>query len=146
MYLYARFLKAHSPCVVLLEYLFAELEGAAKIFLAHHRILGKNLGRSLEEDASLEEKVGAVGDAQRLLHIVVGDKNTDVLVLEFPHYILNILYGNRVDTREGLVEHDEFGVDGQTTCNLCASALTTREAVAKILAHLFETKLFDEAL
>ena len=63
-----------------LEVLLAQHECRAKILLAHDAVLSQFLRLALEEDASLEEQIGAVGDGQRLLHVVVGDKDADVAV------------------------------------------------------------------
>ena len=60
--------------------------------------------------------------------------------------MLDILHGDRVDAGERLVEHDELRVDGQTAGYLGAAALTTRQTVTLVLAHLLQTELGDEAL
>ena len=86
-------------------------------------VLGQFLGLAFKENAALEEQVGAVGDAERFLHVVVGDENADVAVFEFPDDVLDVFHGNRVYAGEGFVEHDKLRVDGQAAGNLCAPAL-----------------------
>ena len=60
--------------------------------------------------------------------------------------MLNVLYGDRVDAGEGLIEHHKLRVDGQTAGNLAAAALTTGQTVALVLAHLRQSELADERL
>ncbi len=60
--------------------------------------------------------------------------------------MLDVLHGNRVDTGKWLVEHDELRVDGQATGYLRTTALTTRQTVTLVLAHLLQAELCDKAL
>ena len=117
-----------------LEILLAQHECRTEIFLAYHLVLGEFFGLALKQNSTLKQQVGTVGDGQRLLHVVVGDEDTDVAVFQSPHHMLYLLDGNRVDTGKRLVEHDELRVDGQTTRNLGASTFATRKLVAKVLA------------
>ena len=77
---------------------------------------------------------------------MVGYQDTDVAIFQLPHDVLDILHGNRVNACKGLVEHDEFRLNGQTACNLRSTALTTRQLVTFVLAHLFQTELLDQRL
>ena len=76
------------------EILAPQDEAVAQVLLAHHLVLRQLLGRALEEDFPLEQEVGAVGDAERLLHVVVGDEDADVLVLQFPDDLLTPAKGS----------------------------------------------------
>ena len=134
------------PGVFSLKILLMQHEVLSEILFAHDRVGGQLLGIALKEDAALEEKVSAVGDVERLVDIVVGDEDTDVAVFQFPDNLLDVAHGNRVDAGERLVEHDELRADGQTAGNLRPSALTSRQLVALVLAHLLEAELGDEAL
>ena len=100
----------------------------------------------MEENLALEEQIGAIGDAERLFHVVVGDEHADVLLLELPHDILDVLHGDGVHTGERLVEHDEEGIDGQTAGYLRATAFAAGELVTQILTHLLQTEFVNEAL
>ena len=100
----------------------------------------------MEENLALEEEVSAVGDLQCLVHIVVGDEDADVFVLESPDDILNLLNGNRVNSGEGLVEHDEPRLNGQAARYLGAATLATGEPVTDILADVGEVELADKFL
>ncbi len=90
-------------------------------------ILSKLLifNRALKQDFALEKQVGPVGDAERLLHVVVCNENANVFILQPPYDVLNIFHSNRVDTGKRLVEHDEFGVNGQASGNLRTATFTS---------------------
>ena len=128
------------------EILAPQDEAVAQVLLAHHLVLRQLLGRALEEDFPLEQEVGAVGDAERLLHVVVGDEDADVLVLQFPDDLLDVLHGDGVDAGKGFVQHDELGVDGQAAGNLRAAPLAAGQLVALVLAHLLDAELGEQAL
>ena len=66
-------------------------------------------------------------------------------LFHMPFYSLQV-HGNRVDTGKWLVEHDELRVDGQATGYLRTTALTTRQTVTLVLAHLLQAELGDKAL
>ena len=129
-----------------LEVFFSEHEGVGEVFFPYDFVCCEFLGFSLEEDSSLEEEVGPVGDGEGLLHVVVGYQYADVAVLEPPYNMLDILYGNRVNTSERLVEHYELRVYGQATRNLCTAALATGELVTLVLANLVQTELGKQTL
>ena len=129
-----------------MEVLLAEHERVGEVFLAHNLVLCQFLRRALEEDAPLEEQIGTVRDTERILHVVVSDEDADISVLQFPHDELDILHGDGVDARKGLVEHDELRLDGQATGDLRPSALTARQLVTLVLAHLAQTELLDQIL
>lgn len=129
-----------------LEFFGREDEVAAQVFLAHHGVGGEFLARALEEHSAFEEHVGAVGDAEDRVGLVVGDEHPDIALLEVVDDLLNVFDGDGVDGGERLVEHDELGADGQATGYLGASPLTAAETVAVVLAHLLQSELADKAL
>ena len=74
---------------------------------------------------SFKQQISTIGNAQRLLHIVVSNQNADIPIFQLPHNLLNILHCNRVYTGKRLVQHNKFGVNGQTTGNFCTAPLAT---------------------
>ena len=100
----------------------------------------------MEKDFTFKQQVRAVGDHQRLVHIMVGDEDTDILVFEPPYNILYLLHGDRIDTGKRLVQHHELRLDCQTPCNLGTPSLTSAQTVAKVFAHVRQVELFDQAL
>lgn len=129
-----------------LEVFLSENEAVTEVFLPYNLILGKLFRRTTEQYAALEQQICTVGDAQGLLHVVVGYKDADVAVFKLPHNVLNVLNGNRVYAGKGLVEHDKLRIDGQTARNLSTAALTSRKLVTLVLAHLVQAELAYEAL
>ena len=123
-----------------------ELEMLAEVDLANHRVGGQFLGRTRLEDLALVEQVGAVGDGQRLVDVVVGDDDADVLVLERRHDRLDVLHGDGVDAREGLVEQDERRVDGHRARDLRTAPFAARKLDAEALANLLQAELLDQRL
>ena len=125
---------------------FAELEVLAEVFLADFGVVGQLLGGAAFQDGAFVEEVGAVGDGQGLVDVVVGDDHADVHRLEFGDDMLDVLDGDRVDAGEGFVEEDEFRVDGQGAGDFAAAALTAGELDALVLADFLETELVDQRL
>ena len=54
-------------------------------------------------------------DTERLVDVVVGDEDADILVAKLSYDALNILHSDRVDTSERFVKHDELRVNGSET-------------------------------
>ena len=77
-------------------------KAVAQILFTHNLILGQLFRCTLEKNLSFEQQVGAVGDTKGFLYVVVGNQDTNILVLQFPHDLLNVFYGNRVDTGKRL--------------------------------------------
>ena len=127
-----------------LELFFLENEVGAEVFLSDDGVGGEFLGHTLKEYSSFEEEVGTVGDIERLVDVMVGDEDADVAVFELPDDVLDVFHGDGVDAGEGLVEHDELGLDGQTAGYLGASALSSGQLVAFVLAYFLEAELMDE--
>ncbi len=120
---------------LLLEIFLTQNEVASEIFLANNLVGSEFLRITLEKYPPLEEQIGTVGDAQSLVHVVVGNEYANVAVLQLPDNLLNVADGNGVDTGKRLVEHDKLRIYGQTTRYLCTAAFTTGKAVTGILAH-----------
>ena len=100
-------------------------ETVTQILFTHNLILGQLFGRTLEQNLSFKQQISTIGNTQRLLHIVVSNQNADIPILQLPHNLLNILHCNRVYTGKRLVQHNKFGVNGQTTGNFCTAPLAT---------------------
>ena len=121
-----------------------EDEVRAKIFGADFVICCKGFRRAALEDRSLVEKVGAVDDGESLADVMVGDYDSDILVLEFRYDLLDVLHGNRVDSCERFVQKNEFRVDCQRTCDLAATTLTTGELDSLALADFMKIELIQK--
>lgn len=77
---------------------FLQDEAGTEVFGADVLVGGEGFRSALLEDCALVKQVGAVRDRQSLTHIVVGDDDTDVLVLQFRDDELDVLHGYRIHT------------------------------------------------
>ncbi len=77
---------------------------------------------------------------------MVGDDDADILVFQRSDDTLYILDGDRVHTRERLVEQNERRIDCHGTRNLGAAAFATRKLDTVTLADLLQTELLDKRL
>jgi hypothetical protein len=100
--------------------------------------------RALAQIAALVDDVGAVADAQRLLHVVVGDQHGDAVVGKPPHLHLQLLDGVRVDRSERLVEQHELGARHEGARDLQAPALAARAGARLILGLVQQAELLEE--
>ena len=123
-----------------------KLKVLTQIYATHHLVCCKLLGCTGLEDFTLIEQVGAVGNGEGLIDIVVGDNYADILLLKGCHDALNILNGDRIHTRKRLVKEDKRRIDGNSSSNLCTATLTTRELITEAFAHFLQSELLDKFL
>ena len=100
-----------------------QYEAGTEILGADVIVRGKGRRRTLLEDRTLVEEIGAVGDGEGLADIVVGDDDADILVLELGDNVLDVLDRDRVNSRERLIQKDEFRIDGKGPGYFAASSL-----------------------
>ena len=82
----------------------SEGKALAEIEAAHIGIGDDLVGASMRQHLAGMDDVGAVDQAERLAHIVVGDQHADAARGQVPHELLDVGNRNRVDAGEGLVE------------------------------------------
>ena len=100
--------------------MFAEINPA-------YRFIGNDFIRAAAgQYRALIDDIGAVADAQRFAHIMVGDQHTDAAFLEEAHDALNFNDGNRINPGKGLVEQHEARVGGQRTGDFDAPPFAAR--------------------
>lgn len=137
----------HTCGEVISHKLFAaEDEVAAEVALTDDLVFSQLFRCTLKEYSTLKQQIRAISDAQSLGRVMVGDEDADILFFKFVDNRLDILYSDGVDAGKGLVEHDEFGVNCETTGNLGASAFAAGKAVAKVVAHFLKIELRYETL
>src|SRR5688572_15283236 len=80
-----------------------------------HAVIVDDLARrAFLEDAAVVDDQRAVADAQRLGDVVIRDENALAELLLQPfHLALQVLYGDRVDRAEGLIEKNELRLRNQ---------------------------------
>ena len=98
--------------------------------LARQGVLCDLLGRAVQEDFSVVDQVGPVGDGEGFPYVVIRDEHA---VSPFPQSLdhgLDVVDRDGVDAAEGLVQQDEVGLEGQGPRDLHAAAFASGEGVA----------------
>src|SRR4051812_46866878 len=121
--------------------LLNQRETLAQVNSAHFRIVAQLLRRTGAEDAPFIDDVSAVGNRQRLAHVVIGDQHADAARLQVENDLLQIEHRDGIDTAEGLVEQDEVRLDAEAAGDLHPAALTTGNRMSAILADVVQPKL-----
>ena len=85
--------------------------------------------------------VGAVANAQRLLHIVIRHQNSNAGLGEFANFRLQLLNGVRIDGGEWLIKQNERGLRHQRARDFQAPSLATRTCPRLLLAFNLQAKL-----
>src|SRR6266567_3913540 len=79
-----------------------QTELVAEVEAADRGVVHDIVGSALHQHLARIDDVGAVGEAQRLAHIMVGDQHADAAVGEVAHQLLDVADRDRVDTGERL--------------------------------------------
>ena len=103
-------------------------------------------GASFDEDPALVHDGGAVGDAQRLPHVVVGDQHAESLLLQPLDDVLDLRDRDRVDADERLVEEEEARPGGQRPRDLDAPPLAARELGPRAIGQRGQVQLLEQPL
>ena len=90
------------------------------------------------------DDVGAVADAQRLAHVVVGDEHADVALGQVFHDALDIDNRNGVDARERFVQQHETRFHRQRAGDLHAPALAARQTQTFLVAQVGDMQLVQQ--
>src|SRR5438034_6431791 len=73
-----------------------------QIYSTHVVVARQTRRRAAAEDRAVVNDVRAIGDAQRLADIVIGDEHADAAVAQVKDDFLNVGDGNRIDAGKGL--------------------------------------------
>ena len=98
-------------------------EFLAKVKAAYIRIVDDLFRTALGQDLPGIDDIGAVGQAERFAHIVVGDQDADAAVGEVADQILNVADRDRIDAGEGFVEQHVVRTRRQRARDFDAAAL-----------------------
>src|SRR5688572_23154113 len=101
-----------SPCLISIKrssnaFRKSQGEPFPEVELARLGVRGQELGAAFDQDPALVHDGGAIGDAQRLAHVVVRDQHPETARLESRDDVLDLGHGNRVDADERFVEQKE---------------------------------------
>src|SRR2546430_7980057 len=108
---------------------------------------GGDLGRGARlQEAPLHEQDGAVADSQRLADGVVADEDAQSALAQFPDQPLQLVHGDGVDAREGLVEEEESRLGEQRPRDLRPPPLSPRELFAQRVRHAEQIELLQHVV
>src|SRR5207244_10576366 len=109
-----------SECFISMVDSVSQAEALAEVDLAGSRISCQLLGGSLHQDAPLVHDVRAVGDAQRLPHVVVRDEYAQAALAQPMDDVLDLADRDGIDSHERLVEQNERWLAHQSARDLDA--------------------------
>src|SRR5438445_4832755 len=119
------------------------LEGEllAEVDFSGYRIAGDLAGRARHENLALVQDVGAIGDRERLTHVVVGDQDADAPVAQAPDDLLDVADGDGVDARERLVEQQVLRRGHQRAGDLQPAPLAARQGEGRVRGERGQVQL-----
>src|SRR5690606_29304659 len=82
---------------------------------------------ALGEDLPVIDDVGAVDEAQRLAHVMIGDEYADATLGQVPHQLLDVADGNGIYACERLVEQHVGRSAGEGAGDFAPPPLASRE-------------------
>src|SRR3989449_6625904 len=119
------------------------LEGEllAEVDFPGYRFAGDLAGRARHENLALVQDVGAIGDRERLTHVVVGDQDADAPVAQAPDDLLDVADGDGVDARERLVEQQVLRRGHQRAGDLQPAPLAARQGEGRVRGERGQVQL-----
>ena len=88
------------------------LEPFTEIQFACFGMIENRFGISIDDDFSLADDIAAIGDREGFPFAMVGEQNRDSGLTQIFDDILNAVNGHRVNSREGLIQQNNFGIAG----------------------------------
>src|SRR5512134_4087297 len=123
-----------------------EAEMLSQVDLSYAFIINDFFRLAGSEHGAVVDDVGAIADAERFPHIVIGDQDTDPARLEEPDDLLDIEHRDRVHPGEGLVEQDEARARGERARDLHAPSLPAREAYREARPQVADIQVAQEVV
>src|SRR2546430_2394804 len=119
------------------------LEGEllAEVDFSGYRIAGDLAARARHENLALVQDVGAIGDRERLTHVVVGDQDADAPVAQAPDDLLDVADGDGVDAGERLVEQQVLRRGHQRAGDLQPAPLAARQGEGRVRGERGQVQL-----
>ena len=84
------------------------LAAFAEIKLTADRIVDEKIFRAFAFDPALVDQLGTIDDRDGLAHVMVGDENSEAEIAQVNDDLLHIVNGNRINTAEWFVQHQQF--------------------------------------
>src|SRR6478735_2233504 len=121
-------------------------EFLAQIDFAHLFVREYRRRRALGQYLAFAEDVGAIADAERLAHVVIGDQHADAAFLQMPHDALDLADRNRVHAGERLVQQHEARLGRERARDLDAAAFAARQARTLGVRDMADLQLVEQLL
>ena len=112
-----------------------------------HLLIVKELGRfPFRENSAIAHYICTVADIEGLPHIMVGNQNADTALPKVTDDALDIDNGERIDSREGLVEQNELRLHSEAAGDFQAASLAPGQTGCVIVAQLSDPELGQELM
>ena len=121
-----------------------DLEALAEVEVSRARIRQQFLGRAARLDAAFADDVRTVRDAQRVVHVVIGEQHADAGVAEFEDDLLNFVDDLRVHAAERLVEEDQPRLGRERAGDLQPAPLAAGEGQCSRVAEVDQRELLEQ--
>ena len=92
------------------------------------------------------QDIGAIHDAQRLAHIVVGDQHPDTARFQRMDQAANLAHGNRIDTGKGFIQQQKCRVRGQAARDLGPPPFAARQRQRRGAAQMLDREIAQQLL
>src|SRR5690606_1403581 len=103
-----------------------QAEMLAEIDFTYFCVVQNAVAITRGNDHALADNVSLLADIQRLTHIVIGEKHTDILVAQVLDDALDVVDGDGIDAGERFIQQNEGRVQRQRAGDLDAPPLAAR--------------------
>src|SRR2546430_5321089 len=124
----------------------SESEVLPKVDLADAFIINNFVRGSRGQYPALADDVGAVANAQCFAHVVIGDHDPDIALLEKPDDLLDVEHREWIDPGERLVEQNEARPCGERARDFDPAALPARKAERGGLAQVRDRQVLEQRI
>src|SRR5712692_8838050 len=107
----------------------------SQIDAPHFWIVAQNVRSARSKDFPMIQDVCAIRYAESFSHVMVRDQHADSRPAQIANNFLQILDGERVDSRKRLVQQDEGWLQRQRPRNLEPPPLSARQCVGFARSH-----------
>src|SRR5690606_39688172 len=90
------------------------------------------------QNAPFKHDVGFMGNGQSLLHIMIGNQDSDIFIYQTAYNFLNIFNGNRIYSGKRFIQKNKIRACCKTPCNFSSSSFATGKQVAPVFPDMLE--------
>ena len=100
----------------------------------------------MRQDAPRRDDVGAIDQAERFAHVVIGDEHADATFRKLTDQRANIGDRNGIDAREGLIEQHKGGIGRERPRDLQPTPLAARQGDGRRSAQMRDVELIEQLI